>query len=122
MHAAIYRADPRAQVIVHTHADCCTALGALGQGLPAFHYDIAQFGGDDVRLAPYALFGTAELAPRGVCAVRVVHQPEVDDLDAGPAAGGHQWRQEEIADERSGITSFAPRAEGQRGAKECGGV
>ncbi|MCX7383533.1 MAG: class II aldolase/adducin family protein [Alphaproteobacteria bacterium] len=69
MHAEIYRADPRAEVIVHTHADCCTALGALGRNLPAFHYDIAQFGGDDVRLAPYALFGTAELAGHAVAAL-----------------------------------------------------
>ena len=62
MHAAIYRADPDARFVIHTHADAATALGALGRGLPAFHYDVALFGGDDVRLAPYALFGTAELA------------------------------------------------------------
>ena len=69
MHAAIYRADPAAMVVVHTHSDAATALGALGLGLPAFHYDIAQFGGDDVRLAPYALFGTRELADHAVTAL-----------------------------------------------------
>lgn len=69
MHAEIYRADPAAQVIVHTHADAATALGALGRALPAFHYDIAQFGADDVRLAPYALFGSPELATNAVTAL-----------------------------------------------------
>ncbi len=69
MHAAIYAAAPAANVIVHTHSDCATALAALGRALPAFHYDIAQFGGDDVRLAPYALFGTRELADHAVAAL-----------------------------------------------------
>ncbi len=62
MHAAIYAADPAAQAIVHTHADACTALACLNEGLPAFHYMIASFGGEDVRCAPYVTFGTPELA------------------------------------------------------------
>ncbi|MBS0559630.1 MAG: class II aldolase/adducin family protein [Proteobacteria bacterium] len=62
MHAAIYAADPRAGAIVHTHADACTALACLNEGLPAFHYMIAAFGGADVRCAPYVTFGTPELA------------------------------------------------------------
>ena len=62
MHAAIYQADPAAKAIVHTHADACTALACLNEGLPAFHYMIASFGGEDVRCAPYVTFGTPELA------------------------------------------------------------
>jgi L-fuculose-phosphate aldolase len=62
MHAAIYMADPSARAIVHTHADACTALACLNEGLPAFHYMIASFGGCDVRCAPYVTFGTPELA------------------------------------------------------------
>jgi L-fuculose-phosphate aldolase len=69
MHAAIYAAFPDAMVIVHTHSDAATALGALGRPLPAFHYDVAAFGGDDVRLAPYALFGSSELAAHAVAAL-----------------------------------------------------
>ena len=69
MHAEIFRACPGAMVIVHTHSDAATALACLGQGLPAFHYDIAQFGGDDVRVAPYALFGSPELARHAVAAL-----------------------------------------------------
>ena len=70
MHAEIYRAYPAAQVIVHTHSDAATALSALGKNLPAYHYDIAQFGGVDVRVAEYALFGSAELAGYAVEALR----------------------------------------------------
>ncbi len=62
MHAAIYRACPDARFIVHTHADACTALACLASGLPAFHYMVLQFGGADVRCAPYVTFGTPELA------------------------------------------------------------
>ena len=62
MHAAIYRICPDAAFIVHTHADASTALACLGSGLPAFHYMVVQFGGADVRCAPYVTFGTQDLA------------------------------------------------------------
>ena len=62
LHAAIYRRRPELGAIVHTHADACTALACLRLDLPPFHYALAGFGGDDVRCAPYATFGTAELA------------------------------------------------------------
>ena len=69
MHAGIYRSCPAAGCVIHTHADACTALACLGEGLPAFHYMIAQFGGDDVRCAPYLTFGTPELADAAVRAI-----------------------------------------------------
>jgi L-fuculose-phosphate aldolase len=62
MHAAIYLAYPEARCIVHAHSDACTALSCLNETLPPFHYMIANFGGDDVRCAPYVTFGTPELA------------------------------------------------------------
>jgi len=70
MHAAIYRAFPAAACIVHTHADACTALASLGQALPPFHYMVVQFGGSDVRCAPYVTFGTPELAAHAVTALK----------------------------------------------------
>ena len=69
MHAAIYRAYPDAGAIVHTHSDACTALACLNQPLPAFHYLITRFGGDDVRCAPYVTFGTPALAEAAVAAL-----------------------------------------------------
>ena len=62
MHAAIYETKPDAGCIVHTHADACTALACLNEGLPPFHYMVLQFGGGDVRCAPYVTFGTKALA------------------------------------------------------------
>ena len=70
MHAAIYRACAEAAFIVHTHADASTALACLGSNLPAFHYMILQFGGADVRCAPYVTFGTPELAEHAAEAMR----------------------------------------------------
>ena len=62
MHAGIYKTKPDAGCIVHTHADACTALACLNEGLPPFHYMVLQFGGGDVRCAPYVTFGTQALA------------------------------------------------------------
>jgi L-fuculose-phosphate aldolase len=69
MHAEIYQSAPRAMVIVHTHSDYATALACLNLPLPAFHYDIAGFGGDQVPLAPYATFATPELARLAAAAI-----------------------------------------------------
>jgi L-fuculose-phosphate aldolase len=69
MHAAIYLAYPAARCVVHTHADACTALACLNEALPPFHYMVANFGGDDVRCAPYVTFGTPELARLAVAAL-----------------------------------------------------
>jgi L-fuculose-phosphate aldolase len=62
MHAAIYKVCPAAKFIAHTHADASTALACLGSDLPAFHYMVVQFGGANVRCAPYVTFGTPALA------------------------------------------------------------
>ena len=70
MHAAIYRADPRAMVIVHTHSPYATALACLNLALPAFHYGVLEFGGAEVRIAPYLTFGTPQLAAAAAEAIQ----------------------------------------------------
>jgi L-fuculose-phosphate aldolase len=70
MHAAVYDACPEANFIVHTHADACTALACLNRPLPAFHYMVGQFGGRDVRCAPYVTFGTTALAALAARAIQ----------------------------------------------------
>lgn len=69
MHAAIYRTAPAAMVVVHTHSPYATALACLGLALPAFHYAVLEFGGPDVRIAPYLTFGTPELAEAAAAAL-----------------------------------------------------
>lgn len=68
LHAAIYRAT-QARAVVHTHAPASTALGLLVDELPASHYYCALFGGQ-IRVAPYAPFGSAQLADHVVEALR----------------------------------------------------
>jgi L-fuculose-phosphate aldolase len=62
LHAAVYKARPEVGAVVHAHPDHCVALSCARLGLPAFHYMIAGFGGEDVRCSRYAAFGSAELA------------------------------------------------------------
>jgi L-fuculose-phosphate aldolase len=61
-HRDIYAARPEAGAIIHTHARFATALACRSEGIPAFHYMIARFGGSDIRCCDYATFGTQELS------------------------------------------------------------
>lgn len=70
MHVSILHAYPGINAVIHTHADACVALSCLHKPLPAFHYMVAAFGGDDVRCARYATFGTPDLAAAAVEALR----------------------------------------------------
>jgi len=60
MHLALYQASDVA-AIVHTHSPFVVALSTVLDELPAVHYAMADLGGA-VRVAPYARFGTAQLA------------------------------------------------------------
>ena len=68
-HRDIYRTRAEAAAIVHTHSPFATSLACLGRGIPAFHYMIAMAGGNDVRCAPYATFGTQELSDAALAAL-----------------------------------------------------
>ena len=70
MHAEIYRAFPETEAVVHTHADACVAIACQRRGIPAFHYMVAGYGGNDIRCAPYETFGSAALARAAVAALR----------------------------------------------------
>jgi L-fuculose-phosphate aldolase len=60
LHLGIYeRFDTGA--VVHTHAPIATALSCVLDELPCVHYEMLMLGGS-VRVAPYATFGTPELA------------------------------------------------------------
>jgi L-fuculose-phosphate aldolase len=75
VHLAVYKARPDVGAIVHTHSLNATALSCLHRGIPAFHYMVAEFGGERVVCAPYATYGSEELArfavkalgPRNAC-------------------------------------------------------
>ena len=65
-HRDLYHARPDIHAIVHVHAPFATTLACLHRGIPAFHYMVAKAGGRDIRCAPYATFGSDELANRAV--------------------------------------------------------
>jgi L-fuculose-phosphate aldolase len=69
LHLAVYTARPEAGAVVHTHSPAATALSALVDEVPAVHYYVAMFGGP-VLVAPYATYGTQELARNAVLALR----------------------------------------------------
>ena len=61
-HQDIYLKKIEAKAIVHAHSPHATAVSAHGKPIPAFHYMVALAGGDDVKCAEYATFGTTELS------------------------------------------------------------
>ncbi len=73
MHRDLLAQRPEVHAVVHAHAPAATALACLPDvqrtGIPAFHYMIAVAGGDDIRCAPYATFGTAALSAHAVAAL-----------------------------------------------------
>ena len=61
-HKDIYLKKPDAKAIVHAHSPHASAVSAHGKDIPAFHYMIALAGGDSIKCAKYATFGTQELS------------------------------------------------------------
>jgi L-fuculose-phosphate aldolase len=68
LHLGIYAAT-EATAIVHTHSVAATALSTVADELPAIHYQVAMFGGP-LAVAPYATYGSDELARNVVAALR----------------------------------------------------
>jgi L-fuculose-phosphate aldolase len=69
-HRDIYAQRAEFGAIVHTHAVAATALACLRKDIPPFHYMIALIGGDNIRCADYATFGTQELSNNALIALK----------------------------------------------------
>ena len=63
----VSRADINA--VVHTHSMFATTLACSRKDIPPFHYMIAVVGGDTIRCAPYALFGSQALSDNALAAL-----------------------------------------------------
>jgi L-fuculose-phosphate aldolase len=61
-HRDLYAARPEAGAVLHAHSPFAVALACLRRDIPPFHYMIARFGGDTIRCADYAIFGSQELS------------------------------------------------------------
>lgn len=64
LHLDIYVSRPEAGAVLHAHPPWCTTLACMDRDIPAFHYMVALAGGDSIRCAGYALFGSKELSER----------------------------------------------------------
>lgn len=69
-HHDILQAHPEVNAVIHTHSMFATTLSTLRRDMPAFHYMIALAGGDSIRCAPYALFGSQALSDNALIALQ----------------------------------------------------
>ena len=70
-HQDVYLNKKEAKAIVHAHSNCATAISTHGKGIPAFHYMVAMAGGNDIKCAKYATYGTRELSRNILKALRL---------------------------------------------------
>ena len=61
-HLDILKAKPEVNAVVHAHPIYCTALAIRRMEIPALHYMIGIGGGNSIRCADYATYGTPELS------------------------------------------------------------
>lgn len=71
LHVGIYEATT-ALAVAHAHAMASTAVACTHTELPALHYTTLSLGGA-IRVAPYATFGTPELAANVIAALEGRH-------------------------------------------------
>ncbi|MDD2833239.1 MAG: class II aldolase/adducin family protein [Methylotenera sp.] len=69
-HFDILKQRTEVNAVIHTHSMYATALSTLRQDVPAFHYMVAVAGGDSIRCAPYALFGSQQLSDNALLALK----------------------------------------------------
>ena len=69
-HLDILLARPEVNAIVHAHPIYCTTLAIIERSIPPIHYMVCAAGGDTIRCAPYATFGTQELSHNAVAALK----------------------------------------------------
>ena len=68
LHGIFYEKRKDVGAVVHTHSPFATTIACLNRDLPAVHYTIA-YAGSKVACAPYATFGTDQLAENAYLAM-----------------------------------------------------
>jgi L-fuculose-phosphate aldolase len=61
-HRDLYATRPEVGAVLHAHSPFAVSLACLRRDIPPFHYMIARFGGDTIRCADYAIFGSQALS------------------------------------------------------------
>lgn len=68
-HRDLYATRPEFGAVLHAHSPFAVSLACLRRDIPPFHYMIARFGGDTIRCAEYAIFGSAALSAAAMAAM-----------------------------------------------------
>ncbi len=69
IHADIYKHRQEINAVIHCHSINATAIACHGRKIPSFHYMVAIAGGEDIKCAKYATFGTAQLSKNTITAL-----------------------------------------------------
>ncbi len=72
-HRDILVQRPEFNAVIHTHSIAASTLACLRRDIPAFHYMVALLGGDSIRCADYATFGTQALSDNALRAMQNRH-------------------------------------------------
>lgn len=98
-HQALLAARPEMAAVVHAHPPHATAIACQRRGIGAIHYMVAIFGGQDVPLAGYHLFGSPDLAADVVATMAGRHGCLMANHGAvvlGETLEKALWRMEEL--------------------------
>lgn len=98
-HQAVMQARPDVNVVVHAHPAHATAIATQRRGIPAVHYMVAAFGGADVPIVDYALYGGRSLADGVANALENRHACLLANHGAvavGPTMDRALWRMQEL--------------------------
>jgi L-fuculose-phosphate aldolase len=69
-HRDLYASRPEVGAVLHAHSPFAVSLACLRRDIPPFHYMIARFGGDTLRCADYAIFGSNSLSTAALAAMK----------------------------------------------------
>ena len=70
-HRDLYASRPEVGAVLHAHSPFAVSLACLRREIPPFHYMIARFGGETIRCADYAIFGSEALS---TAALQAMHE------------------------------------------------
>lgn len=98
-HRDILAARPDVHSVVHAHPTYCTVLAIHGREIPPIHYMLAIFGGPNIRVAPYAIYGSQALSDHAVKALEGRQACLLDhhgSIALGTSVEQAFWRAEEL--------------------------
>jgi len=98
-HLDILRSRSEVEAVVHAHPIYCTILAIMGLEIPPIHYMIAVAGGDNIRCAPYATYGTPELSAHALKALEGRQACLLDHhgmIAVGPSLAKTMWLAVEV--------------------------